>query len=97
MDAAASLEQDLVRVFCLGILTSTGSPSGKPRGATAALLYTGNIAWGSSATCLSKAVTKFDSQLAAFQPVLSLTELFLKSNNHHSCILIPSQKSVDSG
>ena len=86
--ATASPEQDLVRIFCLSILTSTGSPSGKPRGTTATLLYTGNIAWGLSMTCLGKTVTKFNSQLAAFQPALSLMELFLKINNHHGHILI---------
>ena len=54
----------------------------------------GNIAWGSSVTCLGETVTEFDSQLAAFQPALSLAELFLKSNNHHSHILILNDTKV---
>ena len=69
-------------VFCLGILMSSGSPTGRPRGtATAVLLFEGAV-WGATAICLGESITKFDSQLAAFQPALALTGLFLRNENY---------------
>ena len=75
-------------VFCLGILTSSGSPTGQPRGAAAAVLLFKGAVWGATVICLGESITKFNSQLAAFQLALALTSLFLRNENYRGEILI---------
>ena len=75
-------------VFCLGILMSSGSPTGQPRGAAAVVLQFEGTVWGTTVICLGESIMKFDSQLAAFQLVLTLTGLFLRNKNYRGEILI---------
>ena len=86
--------QPKASVFCLGILTSTGSPSSCPRGAAAAVLQLDGAVWGATAICLGKTVTKFNAQLAAFQPALALTNLFLWESNYTREVLILNNMKV---
>jgi len=44
--------------------------------------------WGSTAIGLGESITKFDAQLAAFQPALALIEEFLKDRQHQGPIYI---------
>ena len=57
------------------------------------LLFEGAV-WGTTAICLGESITKFDSQLAAFQPVLTLTGLFLRNENYRGEILILNDTKV---
>ena len=80
--------QPKASVFCLGILTSTGSPSGHPRGVAVAVLQLDGAVWGATVICLGKTVMKFNAQLVAFQPALALTNLLLWELNYTGEVLI---------
>ena len=80
--------QPKASVFCLGILTSTGSPSSRLRGTAAAVLQLEGVVWGATVICLGETVMKFNAQLAAFQLALALTNLFLWESNYTREVLI---------
>ena len=54
----------------------------------AAVLQLDGAVWGTTVICLGKTVTKFDAQLVAFQPALTLTNLFLQELNYTGEVLI---------
>ena len=52
------------------------------------VLQLDGVVWGTTAICLGETVIKFDTQLAAFQPALALTNLFLWESNYTREVLI---------
>ena len=53
-----------------------------------AVLQLDGVVWGTTVICLGETITKFDAQLAAFQPALALTNLFLWELNYTEEVLI---------